>query len=127
MNILGLGTDIIEIERIEHAIARYKDRFLERLFTEKEQAYCQKFGYPAPHFAARFAAKEAILKALGTGLKKEWNWRDIEILNNPEGKPEVFFSPPLKQVFPGAILLTMSHCRAYATATALYTETSKKF
>ena len=116
----GIGTDIIEISRIEEALEKHERRFLDRLFTQREQEYCQKHKNPLPNYAGRFAAKEAILKALGTGLVGEMSWHEIEVINNKEGKPEVFFSDRLQALYPNMeILLSISHCKSYATATAL--------
>ena len=119
----GIGTDIIEIARIQKAHERHGDRFLERILTEKERDYCAKYAKPWPNLAGRFAAKEAVLKALGTGLVGEMTWHEIEVLNNGEGKPEVYLSARLKTLYPKAhIFLSISHCETYATATALLTE-----
>lgn len=121
--IFGIGTDIIEIKRIKKAIESHGGRFIEHLFTENEKKYCEKYKDSAPHFAGRFAAKEAVLKALGTGLKSPIGWHDIEIQNTPEGKPVVILSDILKNLFPNlAIYLSISHCETYATATALIEE-----
>lgn len=118
--IKGVGTDIIEIDRIKEAIARHGNRFLDRLFTEKEIAYCQRYKDPIPHFAGRFAAKEAVLKAFGTGLNREMTWKEIEILNDKQGKPEVQLSVRLQGVLSiDHIFLSISHCDAYATSTAI--------
>jgi holo-[acyl-carrier protein] synthase len=118
--IKGVGTDIIEIERIKVAIERHGSRFLDRLFTEKEQSYCGRYKDPTPHYAGRFAAKEAILKALGTGLHAEMTWKEIEIVNDLQGKPEVQLSARLKASLAVAqIFLSISHCESYATATAI--------
>lgn len=118
--IQGVGTDIIEIGRIKEAIARHGDRFLDRLFTDKEKAYCLRYKDAVPHFAGRFAAKEAVLKAFGTGLNHEMTWKEIEILNDKQGKPEVHLSIRLRGVVPiDHIFLSISHCDAYATATAI--------
>ncbi len=117
--IQGLGTDIIEIDRIKKAIAKHGDRFLEKLFTGQELAYCRRASDPTPHYAGRFAAKEAVLKAIGSGLEKI-TWKEIEILNDKEGKPEVHLSEKLKKNFPTShFFITISHCREYATATAI--------
>lgn len=122
-NIRGLGTDIIEIERIRNAFQEHGERFLERLFTQDERAYCARYNDPFPHFAGRFAAKEAIVKALGTGMRLEVTWQEIEIINDTQGKPEVFLSPRLRNQFPNIqLLLSISHCQAYATAIAILTE-----
>ncbi len=115
----GLGTDIIEIARIEKALEKHQERFLERIFTQKERDYCQRHQNPLPHYAGRFAAKEAIVKALGTGITQDVFWQDIEILNDASGKPEASFSKRLQKQFPYQIMLSISHCNHYATATAI--------
>lgn len=122
MNIQGIGTDIIEIKRIEQTIQKYGYRFLDRIFTSEEQEYCLKYRQAARHFAGRFAAKEAIAKALGTGFGHGLGWLDIEIINSPLGKPEVILSERLIQELPThQISLSISHCHEYATAFAIYT------
>ena len=119
-DIVGIGTDIIEIERIKMAITRHGMRFLETIFSARERAYCDRFAHSTPHYAGRFAAKEAVLKALGTGLQDGISWLDIEILSAPSGKPEVHLSSRMRQKHPEAFfLLTISHSRDYATATAI--------
>ena len=119
--IQGLGNDILEIARLRRVIEAHEKRALNRLFTPKEQLYCLKYKDPIPHLAGRFAAKEAIAKALGYGIGKLISWKDIEILNNAQGKPEVFLSPALKTRFNSpTILLSISHCRNYATAVAIW-------
>lgn len=121
LHILGIGSDIIEIERIKRSIAKHGVTFLHKIFTEKEILYCQRHQFSARHFAARFAAKEAIAKALGTGIGKHLEWQDIEIVNNALGKPEVFLSEKAFDFFKKPkILLTLSHCKSLATATAIY-------
>ncbi len=119
-NVQGVGTDIIEIERISEAIARHGDRFLDRLFTETEKKYCARYKDAMPHFAGRFAAKEAVLKAIGTGLHPDVTWQDIEVINDAQGKPEVHLSPKLSKALSIAhIFISISHCKSYATATAI--------
>lgn len=111
--IQGLGTDIIEIERVALAIEKHKNHFLNRIFTQKEQKYCNQFGPTASQrYAGRFAAKEAIAKAIGCGIGKELSWLDIEILPDAHGKPVV----ACKGHF---FLLSISHSKKYATATAI--------
>ncbi len=118
----GLGTDIIEIGRIEKIIGRYGQKVLDRLFTKEEQAYCLQHRKSSQHFAGRFAAKEAIVKALGTGIKAGINWLDIEITNDEQGKPVVKLSPPLNQKFNHPqLLISISHSKEYATAVAILT------
>ena len=89
MNILGLGTDLVEVARIEQSIARHGERFLQRMFTENEIAYCAAMKTPAPFYAARFAAKEAVAKALGTGIGAACGWLDIEVRRKAGGEPFV--------------------------------------
>jgi holo-[acyl-carrier protein] synthase len=93
MAIVGTGIDITEVPRIAASIARYGDRFLKRVFTAREIAYCssKKYG-SAESFAARFAAKEAAMKAIGTGLQRGVTWRDIEVLREPSGRPTIIFT-----------------------------------
>lgn len=123
MGILGIGTDIIEIDRIQHNINRYESRFLNRIFTLREQEYCMKRKYPALHFAGRFAAKEAVVKALGTGFSQNISWTDIEVSNDEFGKPLVVLSPHVNALFNFPLLhLSISHCRQYATAFAVWVD-----
>ena len=120
--VLGLGNDILEIQRIREAIESQGDRFIERLFTAREQAYCKKHADPMPHYAARFSAKEAIVKALGTGFGEKASFLDIEILNDEKGKPEVFFSEALNNHFHHPqVLLSISHCKNYVATVAIRT------
>src|SRR5206468_212222 len=79
MRINGIGVDLVNIPRMRDVIDRWQDRFLRRVFTEQEIAYCRARRDPVPHFAARFAAKEAALKALGTGLRLGVSWRELEV------------------------------------------------
>lgn len=120
-SILGVGNDIIEIDRIRDSIKTHGQRFLDRIFTPKEQHYCLTHQDSAPRFAGRFAAKEAIAKALGTGFGEQLSWLDIEILANGDGRPEATFSERLNEKFHHPrILLSISHCRTYVTAVAIY-------
>lgn len=117
---LGLGTDIIEIERIRLSIARHGHHFLDKIFTQSEQNYCNRYQDTAPHYAGRFAAKEAIVKAIGKGFHSSYTWLDIEIRNNADGKPEVIVSSIINELFDNPhFMLSISHCRAYAFATAI--------
>lgn len=81
--IVGSGIDVIEISRVARALARHRDRFAVRVFTDRERADCAGFGRPAPHFALRFAAKEAVMKAVGTGWAHGVRWADIEVVREP--------------------------------------------
>ncbi len=120
--IKGIGIDIIEIERIEHAINKNGDTFISRIFTKQEIAYCQKKNDACPFFAGHFAAKEAILKALGTGLR-QISWQDIEINHDALGKPYAVFSTTIQQNLKNSAITTVhisiSHSRNYAVAQAV--------
>lgn len=87
--IVGIGTDVAEIERIEQSIARFGDRFLHRIYTADEIVYCQRKKRSAESFAARFAAKEAAAKALGTGISQGVGWREFEVLRERGGRPRL--------------------------------------
>jgi holo-[acyl-carrier protein] synthase len=119
--ICGIGNDIIAVKRFRRSAIRQGEEFLCRLFTQKERSYCQQFKDPIPHYAGRFAAKEAISKAFGTGLGAEVTWQNIEILNNKQGKPIVHLAEPLQKKFNHPnIILSISHCEEYASAVALW-------
>ena len=90
--VLGIGTDLMEIGRIEESIARYGDRFLERVFTPGEISYCQRKKSSSESFAARFAAKEAGAKALGTGISRGVSWTEIEVRRKPGERPTLHWS-----------------------------------
>jgi holo-[acyl-carrier protein] synthase len=91
--IYGIGVDLVQVARIERAVARYGDRFLARVFTPDEIAYCRNKSWAAAGFALRFAAKEAFSKALGVGLRKDGiRWREVEVIPNRLGKPELSVS-----------------------------------
>ena len=90
--IVGLGIDIAEVDRIESAIGRYGQRFLQRVFTAAEIDYCQSKGNRFERFAGRFAAKEAAMKAIGTGWRRGVSWRDFEVVREPSGRPILRFS-----------------------------------
>jgi len=89
--IIGSGIDMVEIRRIQRSIDRYGRRFLDRVFTGAEQAYCQRKRNSAESFAARFAAKEAGAKALGTGISYGVSWLEIEVVREPSGRPRLQF------------------------------------
>jgi holo-[acyl-carrier protein] synthase len=122
MDIVGIGTDIIECIRIGRLIQKHGEQFLSRVYTEREMRFCQARRRPFEHFAVRWAAKEAVLKCLGTKWRPGMAWTDIEVRHDPSGMPRVTLRGALKDLAQqrgvGSILLTMSHCRAYATAYA---------
>jgi holo-[acyl-carrier protein] synthase len=121
--IVGLGTDIVEIVRIGRLIERHGDHFLHRIYTDEEIQYCQRRREYLQHYAGRWAAKEAVMKVLGTGLAQHVSWKDIEVLSRPSGEPEVTLHGPVREVAARRgierVWVTVSHCRAYATATAI--------
>jgi holo-[acyl-carrier protein] synthase len=123
MEIVGIGTDIVECLRIGRMIEQHGELFLGRVYTEREVRYCQARKRAVEHFAGRWAAKEAILKCLGSGWRKGLCWTDMEIRNDPNGKPAVLLCGAAKesaqQLRITDILLSISHCRAYATASAI--------
>jgi len=121
--ILGIGCDSIEIERIRSAIQRHGHAFVLRLFSKQEIEYCQRYQDPVPSIAGRFAAKEALVKALGCGFGSQISWHNIEILNNSEGKPYVIWHNNIENRF--AIQkthLSISHSKTIAIAYALIEE-----
>ncbi len=119
--IRGIGTDIIEVSRIEANIQKHGQKFLEKVFTKNEQDYCKSFRQSSRNFAGRFAAKEAVAKALGSGLTQGLNWLDMEILNDSQGKPYLILSEPFNNRFENPLIhLSISHCHEYAVATAIW-------
>ena len=125
-NVLGVGTDLIEVERVRSSLEQHGDRFLEKVFTPVEREYCQGMADPAPHLAARFAAKEAIAKAFRTGIGAEFGWRDAGIDNGPAGDPVVLLSDKgsalLAERGGREILVSLSHVSAMAIAIAVITK-----
>ncbi len=121
--IIGLGTDIVEIVRIGQMIEKHGELFLQRVYTEEEIRYCQKRREAMQHYAGRWAAKEAVMKTLGTGWTRGIGWRDIEVINRRGGQPTIRLSGGAGD-YAGKlgideVMITISHCRAYATATAV--------
>src|ERR1700681_2973016 len=118
MEIVGIGTDIVECLRIGRMIEQHGEVFLTRVYTEREIRYCQARKHATEHFAGRWAAKEAILKCLGSGWRSRLWWTDMEIRNHPSVKPEVLMCGGAKDLSQSLrisdILVTISHCRAYA-------------
>jgi holo-[acyl-carrier protein] synthase len=118
-NILGLGLDATDIDRIADTIERYGDRFVRRIFTDGEVAYCTRRKVPAIHFAGRFAAKEAAMKALGTGHSRGVLWRDVEVVRHG-GPPQLLLHGGAARHFSAiggiSTLLTITHSDALALA-----------
>ena len=123
MDILGHGVDIIECPRMDKMLSRHGDRLLHRVFTEHEQAYCQKHKERIQHLAGRFAAKEAVIKALGTGMRGRMKWTDVQIANDDLGKPEIILSGEsallAERMGVAKILISISHTREHAVASAI--------
>jgi holo-[acyl-carrier protein] synthase len=121
--IIGIGTDIIECLRIAQMIERHGELFITRVYTDHEIEYCQCRKQATQHFAGRWAAKEAVLKALGTGWRRGISWRDVEIRNDASGKPTVALRGGARDMVEELeiteMLISISHCRSHATAYAL--------
>ena len=116
----SLGTDLIEIKRIKKALNRWGNRFLSRVFTPAEIEYCQRKKSPEISLAARFAAKEAAMKALGTGLSGGVRWIDFEVIRGARGRPEMTLSQNIKKrLKDGKMLVTLTHTREHAVAVVL--------
>ena len=123
MEIVGIGTDIVECVRIARMIEQHGELFLTRVYTPREIRYCQRRKHATEHFAGRWAAKEAVFKCLGTGWRRGMCWTDLEVRNDPEGKPGIYLRGAARdhalKMGISQILLSISHCRAYATAHAV--------
>lgn len=123
MDILGIGTDIIECPRIGKMIETHGELFLRRVYTDREIRYCHSRKHAIEHFAGRWAAKEAILKAMGTGRSRGIAWTNIEVRNGHDGRPQVLVCGAARETALergiGDILISIAHCRTYATAYAL--------
>ncbi len=123
MIIHGIGIDVVEVERIEAAIAHLGDAFLDRLFTVREREYCGKQKRPALHYAARFAAKEAVSKALGTGIGGQAGWLDMEVERAESGAPKMIFTGRAADFLAAEgiaeVQVSLSHAKEYAAANAV--------
>ena len=122
MSIIGLGFDATDIPRIRETYVRYGDRFLERVYTPEEIAYCMRHRDPVPSLAARFAAKEAAMKALGTGHSRGVLWKDVEVFRH-HGPPQLRFTGGALRHFTAMqatrALLTLTHAQTLAMAQVL--------
>ena len=122
--IVGLGLDIAEVNRIEEAIARHGAAFLERLFTPAEMEYCERFKNRYERYAARFAAKEAAMKALGTGWSRGVRWRDIEVAREAGGKPTLHLAGEARAIADRLgvrhIAMTITHSGNLALAQVIF-------
>jgi holo-[acyl-carrier protein] synthase len=122
--IVGLGLDVAEVDRIEEAIARHGAAFLERVFTPAEQTYCERFKNRYERYAARFAAKEAAMKALGTGWSRGVRWRDIEVVRERGSRPTLHLSGVARQIADSLgvkhIAMTITHSGNMAMAQVVF-------
>ena len=123
MDLIGHGIDIIECDRIKHIWDRHGERFLRRVFTEGEIAYCLARRDPLPHLAGRFAAKEAVLKVLGTGWRRGINWTDIEVTNVTSGRPNVLLTGHSAHIAQKlgiqTVHISITHTSRYGAASAI--------
>ena len=123
MHIFGIGIDVVEVERIEHSLQEFGERFIARVFTEAERRYCDAQRQPGLHYAARFAAKEAVAKAFGTGIGKDLEWLDMEITRKESGEPGLLLGG-VGKAFAEAhgiveIKISLTHAKQYAAANAV--------
>lgn len=123
MTVLGIGTDIIECLRIAQMIERHGEQFINRVYTDHEIEYCRARKSATQHYAGRWAAKEAVLKALGTGWIRGITWRDVEVRNQTGGKPTIALAGGAREACERLGIVQMqisiSHCRTHATAFAI--------
>jgi holo-[acyl-carrier protein] synthase len=119
--VIGIGIDIIEIDRIKESVDEYGDQFLQKVYTPAEIKYCLSKKNKYQHLAARFAAKEAIYKAISSNWDSELSWQDMEIINAPNGMPEVKFKGNLEKFLSGdkSLKISMSHSRDYVACVAI--------
>ena len=118
--VVGIGIDIVEVERMERILARHGDRFVRRVFSEREAGYCRRSARPAQSFAARFAAKESVLKALGVGWRLGAKFTDVEVVNDDFGAPSIRLSGKAREISErkgvARMVVSLSHTRLYANA-----------
>lgn len=123
MKVLGIGVDVVETARIERSLEKFGDRFLHRVFTEGEIAYCSSMPFPARHYAARFAAKESVSKAFGTGIGRQIGWREIEVRRKETGEPFILLHGGARELAERLevieTLVSLSHSDHYAVANAI--------
>ena len=120
MSVIGMGVDLVECERIQRSLDRFGEKFLRRVFTEGEIEYSMSMKFPARHLAARFAAKEAVSKAFGTGIGKAMGWRNIDTRKKKSGEPYLVFSGSAQELATKrgvtSALITLSHTDHHAVA-----------
>jgi holo-[acyl-carrier protein] synthase len=118
--IFGIGIDLVEVDRLRSSVKKFGDKFLNRIFTENEIKYCQTKFNSFQHYAVRFAAKEALLKAIGTGLRSGMTWHQIEIVNDTQGKPSIMTYGECQKILQKLeikkIELSLSHTKDHGVA-----------
>lgn len=123
MQVVGIGTDIVECLRIAQMIERHGEQFIGRVYTPHEIEYCSVRKAATQHYSGRWAAKEAVLKAIGTGWVRGISWRDVEVINDMGGQPSIRLSGGALEICTkrgiDRVLISISHCRSHATAYAL--------
>ncbi len=121
--IKGIGVDIIEIERIKKSMGELGDTFLQKIFTSNEIAYCNSKPNAVQHFAARFAAKEALSKAVATGWAGEFRWKDVEVMNESSGKPLLTLHGSMKELLSQcSVFVSLSHSDNHVVAMVVLEE-----
>jgi len=123
MSLYGIGIDVVEVERVSSSIGEFGEKFLQRIFTASEREYCDSQKRSAIHYAARFAAKEAVAKAFGTGIGKDVAWTDIEVIRENTGEPKIKLYGAGKalaeKIKVGDIKVSLTHAEHYAAANAV--------
>ncbi len=118
--IRGIGVDVVEVGRLAAVLGRWGERFIGRVYTPLEISYCSSKANPLQHFAARFAAKEAVAKAIATGWSGPFRWKDVEVSNDEKGKPSVVLYGQAKTLLEGStVLISISHTESVVIATAI--------
>lgn len=121
--VIGVGIDLIEVDRVCRTLDRQGERFRNRVFTPGELEYCDGMKFPGPHFAARFAAKEAVSKAFGTGIGGEFGWKSAEVAKDAAGKPLIRLDEQgralLRDKQASDVLISLAHTRGHAVAVAI--------
>lgn len=121
--IFGIGIDLVEVDRLQKSVEKFGERFVNRLFTDNEIKYCQTKSNSYQHYTVRFAAKEALLKAIGTGLSAGMSWHQIEIMNDAQGKPSMithgYCQKMLQKLAIKNLVLSLSHSRHYGIAVVI--------
>ena len=128
--LIGLGADIIEVERVRGVLERQGERFLARVFTDEERTYCSSMAHPHKHYAARFAAKEAVSKCFSTGIGAELGWRSVSIYHGERHQPLVRLDEKgealLRQVGATQVHITLSHTETMAMAVAVLVDSRSR-